>query len=190
MKHERASERLPDLLGPRDDAPLLAHVAGCHTCQRQLFLLERVDRMLRDARATNVGATRARLVNLRLASLLAAFGATAAVVFVLILPRPPGEHRFVLHTADGRALGRATVVHTDRSNDRVAIVARGMTRAGGNQLLLWAQSAEGAGPIPVGRFMVNSRGDCRTAFTLPTNHRWTRFWVTSSTDPSVVVATT
>jgi len=190
MKHERAWERLPDLLGPRDDAPLLAHVAGCHTCQRQLFLLERVDRMLRDARATNVGAVNVTRMHFRLAALLAALAVAAAAALVLVLPRPSGEHGFVLRTADGRALGRATVVRTDRSNEQLSLVARGMTRAGGSQLLLWAQSAEGAGPIPVGRFMVDSRGDCRTAFTLPTNHRWTRFWVTSSTDPSVVVATT
>ena len=48
MKHELVMERLPDLLDDRDDPELLAHVAGCHSCQRRLFLLGRVDRLLRD----------------------------------------------------------------------------------------------------------------------------------------------
>jgi hypothetical protein len=49
MRHEEAWRRLPDLLDDRDDAALLAHVRTCARCQRQLFLLGRVDRLLRDS---------------------------------------------------------------------------------------------------------------------------------------------
>ena len=55
MRHEEAVKRLPDLLDDRDDAGLLAHVRDCADCQRQLFLLGRIDRMLR----TNASAQRA-----------------------------------------------------------------------------------------------------------------------------------
>src|SRR5262249_10294253 len=47
VTHEEAWTRLPDLLQDRDDSALLAHVRACPDCQRQLFLLGRVDRLLR-----------------------------------------------------------------------------------------------------------------------------------------------
>lgn len=52
MNHEQAWKRLPDLVLDRDELELLAHVAACNRCQRQLFLLVRVDRALRDAAAS------------------------------------------------------------------------------------------------------------------------------------------
>jgi hypothetical protein len=55
MNHEEASMRLPDLLDDRDDAALLAHVQACADCQRQLFLLGRIDRLLRDHTTTQAG---------------------------------------------------------------------------------------------------------------------------------------
>ena len=189
MTHERAWERLPDLLGSRDDAALLAHVAACHTCQRQLFLLSRVDRMLREARPKESGVARARRASLRIASLLAALGAVAGTA-ILAFARSPAAHGFVLHAADGRALGSAKVVPLDRSSVEVSLVARGMAAAGGDQLLLWAQPGDGTGAIPVGRFMVERGGECRAQFRLPTSHRWTRFWITSPSSPGVVVAST
>lgn len=48
MTHEQAWKRLPDLLDEPDQPILLHHVKHCHACQRQLFLLGRVDRLLRD----------------------------------------------------------------------------------------------------------------------------------------------
>lgn len=186
MTHEQAWERLPDLLGSHDDSRLLAHVAGCHACQRQLFLLGRVDRLLRQARSTNGRLAR---MSTRAVALLAALGTVVAVALVSVLPGSPGGHGFVLRAADGHAVGRATLVHADRSNVEVALVARGMTRAS-DHFVLWAQSGDGPGATPVGRFMVEPSGECRARFNLPANHRWTRFWVTSSSDPSVVLAIT
>ena len=54
MTHSEASTRLPDLLEDRDDAALLAHVRECPDCQRQLFLLGRLDRLLRERAAVSV----------------------------------------------------------------------------------------------------------------------------------------
>lgn len=190
MRHEQAWERLPDLLGSHDDAGLLAHVAGCHACQRQLFLLGRVDRLLRHARPTNGRPARRRLTNTRAVALLAALGATVAVALAFIVDGSPGGRGFVLRTADGQAVGRATLVRSDRSNVEVSLVARVMPRAGSDQFLLWAQSEDGVGATSVGRFMVDRRGECRAHFNLPANHRWVRFWLSPSSDPSLVVAAT
>jgi len=190
VTHEQAWERLPDLLGSHDDAQVLAHVAGCHACQRQLFLLGRVDRLLRQARSTNGRPARARLAGTRAVPLLAAVGAVVAVALVFLLPGPPDGRGFVLRTADGHAVGRATLVRADRSNVEVSLVARVMPRAGSDQFLLWAQSEDGVDATSVGRFMVDRRGECRAHFNLPANHRWIRFWLSPSSDPSLVVAAT
>ncbi len=190
MKHEHAWERLPDLLGSHEDALLLAHVAGCHACQRQLFLLGRVDRLLRQTRFATTRPARSGLPARRVVALLAGLGAAVAVALVAFLPHPAGGRTFVLRTADGHVVGRATLVRADRSNVQVAFVARGMTRAGGDQFVLWAKSGDNPGATPVGRFMANRSGECRARFSLPRSERWTGFWVTSSSDPSVLVATT
>ena len=61
MRHDEAWTRLPDLLDDRDDAELLAHVRACADCQRQLFLLGRVDRILRHTAGTSARHARIRL---------------------------------------------------------------------------------------------------------------------------------
>ncbi len=192
MTHERAWERLPDLLHSREQPELLAHVSGCHACQRQLFLLGRVDRLLRQARPHSRHLRHQSVLRRRSVSLLAtlAAAAAAAVVLLLFLPRVPGAHRVVLRTADGRAVARATIARADQSNVEVSLVARGMTRGGGDQFLLWAQPDKGAGATPVGRFMVDRSGSCRAHFNLPTGQHWTRLWVTPASDPAQVVAST
>jgi hypothetical protein len=189
--HEQAWERLPDLLGSHDEARVLAHVAGCHACQRQLFLLGRVDRLLRQAQPKKNGRpARARLAGIRAVAPLAAVGAVVAVALVFVLPGSPDGRGFVLRTADGHAVGRATLVRADRSNVEVSLVARVMPRDGSDQFLLWAQSEDGVNATTVGRFMVDRRGECRAHFNLPANHRWTRFWLSPSSDPALVVAAT
>jgi hypothetical protein len=50
-------------------------------------------------------------------------------------------------------------------------------------LVLWA--SDGAASIPVGRFMVDSDGDCRVRFNLPGNHAWHEFWVAHETGPII-----
>src|SRR5262249_59740944 len=62
VRHEEAWTRLPDLLDDRDDAALLAHVRACAACQRQLFRLGRVDRLLRDHAARSESTPRSRLL--------------------------------------------------------------------------------------------------------------------------------
>jgi hypothetical protein len=189
MKHELAWERLPDLLGERDDPNLLAHVADCLACQRQLFLLGRVDRLLRQARPQSRRSGRARLVSLRSLS-RAAMLAAAALVLVLLWPRPPGTHALALRTAQGRTIGHATIARVGQSNAEVSLVARGMTRSGADQFLLWAQPGGNADATPVGEFMADSTGYCRARFKLPSRPRWVRFWITTASDPSQVLATT
>ena len=190
MTHERAWEQLPGLLRSREQPELLAHVSGCHACQRQLFLLGRVDRLLLQARPHSRRSRHRLVARRRSVSLLATLAAAAAVALVLFLPRAPGPHRMVLRSADGRAVARATIARADQSNVDVSLVARGMTRSGGDQFLLWAQPDAGAGATPVGRFMVDRSGSCRAHFNLPTGRHWTRLWVTPASDPAQVVAST
>ena len=79
MTHDEARDRLPDLLDDRDDRELLAHVNACHACQRQLFKLNRVDRILR---ANGTQATRRRLSR-RWYSVAVAAVAAAAIILVV-----------------------------------------------------------------------------------------------------------
>jgi len=190
MIHERAWERLPDLLSSRGDSALRAHVAACHACQRQLFLLGRVDRLLRQGRRNADHPLRGIFVSRRWIAPLPALGAAAALALVLFLPRSPSAHGFVLRTVDGRAVARATIARADQSNVEISLAAHGLPRARGDELVLWTRPGDGADAIPVGRFMVDHSGSCRARFNLPTSGRWTRFWVTPSSDPSVVIATT
>ena len=184
MKHEEAWTRLPDLLEDRDDAHLLAHVRTCADCQRQVFLLGRVDRLLRDD-ATAGGASLRRA--LRLPTLLAAAAATA-VLLALFLPQHAHRDGFVLRTASGRSVGQAVMGHSDARNASLALTARGMPVDGGQMFVLWASDDQSS--MQVGRFMVDRSGSCRARFNLPVNHNWTRFWVTESGRPATVVATT
>ena len=112
MRHEEAWTRLPDLLDDRDDAALLAHVRACAACQRQLFLLGRVDRLLRDQIARSDAAPRSRLLarrGLALAAAVAAVAAAVAVVFGLLLSQNTRAHDMVLWTGSGVAVGRAAM---------------------------------------------------------------------------------
>lgn len=190
MTHERAWERLPDLLRSREQPDMLAHVSGCHACQRQLFLLGRVERLLRQSRPQARRSQRLPLTKPRAATLLATLAAAAAVALVLLLPRTPGANGMVLRSADGRAVARATIARADQSNVEVSLVARGMPRSEGDQFLLWAHPEQGGGATPVGRFMVDRTGSCRAHFNLPTHQHWTRLWVTPAADPRHVVAST
>ena len=189
MTHEHAWTLLPDLLADRDQPDLLAHVAACHDCQRQLFLLARVDRALRGASAAH-RKPRRRLRTarwLRFSSGLVA-AAVAALVIVLVLPRQAAPHLFTLRTAQGRAIGHASLSRSDAENTSLTLVAGGLPARRGAVYLLWA-SGEGRGATTIGRFMVNADGTCRARFNLP-GGRWARFWVTRPDRPRTVGATT
>lgn len=190
MTHEHAWTRLPDLLDDRDQPELLAHVAACHDCQRQLFLLGRVDRALRAAAAGRCKERR-RLGTGRWlrfpAGLLAA--AVAAAVAVLLLPHHPGPRQYTLRTASGRWIGRATLVRSDPENTSLTLVARGLPTRRGDVYLLWAAGSANEATT-IGRFMVDPKGACRARFNLPGGRSWARFWVTPPAQPNAVVAST
>ena len=187
MRHEEAFKRLPDLLDDRDDRGLLAHVRACADCQRQLFLLGRVDRMLRDsAQAQRVVQRRWPSVRQLLAA-AAVVMAAAAATLALVLPQKPHPHEFVLRTASGRSVGEAVMGRSDSRNASLALTASGMPLDHGHQLVLWASDDRSS--MQVGRFMVDRSGSCRARFNLPESHTWTRFWVTEPGKRAVVATT-
>lgn len=184
MKHEQAFRRLPDLLDDRDDASLLQHVRECADCQRQLFLLGRVDRALRDstpARATKPFVLRASAVSAGLAAVIAA----AALVLVFV---PSGSHSgaVVLRTAAGRVVGTASLTHVDVRNVSLLLSARGLPVNRGRVFVFWA--ADGPSTMRVGRFRADQSGNCKVRFNLPATHRWSNFWVTRPGAAHVMVA--
>lgn len=186
MTHELAFERLPDLLFDRDDPDLLAHLAGCHRCQRQLFLLSRVDRLLRQRRP------RTRRLG-RVFSSLALAGAIAAVaVLVVVLPQrhAASTAQFALRTQAGAIVARAQIERGDAENESIAFVAEGLPSRPTDTYLLWTQGTNDSEPLIVGRFMVSHRGACRARFNLPGTRRPGHFWITPSTSPAAIVAST
>ncbi|HKD34588.1 MAG TPA: hypothetical protein VKB73_14175 [Gaiellaceae bacterium] len=192
MRHEQAWTRLPDLLDDRDDAALLSHVRACAACQRQLFLLGRVDRLLRDNAARNEAPPRpGRLARRRLASAaaVATVAAAAAVVLSLLFTQTAGTHAMVLRTASGVAVGRAGMSHSDARNDSLALTARGLPVDRGQMFVLWAGD-RGRAPMEVGRFMVDRSGGCRVHFNLPADRTWSRLWITRPGRPATIVAST
>ena len=185
MRHEEAWKQLPDLLDDRSDAELLAHVGGCARCQRQLFLLTRVDRLLRDEAATRQAPLSQRAVRRGLVAAVAVIAAAAAAL-ALLLPRHTTSHEFTLRTASGRMVAHAVMGHSDARNVLLAFTARDLPVAHGHMFMLWAGDGNRAS-MQVGWFMVDRRGRCRVRFNLPDNHGWSRFWVTHA---GAVVAST
>ena len=186
MTHELASERLPDLLFDRDDPDLLAHVRSCHRCQRQLFLLSRVDRLLRQRRP-RAHARRRLFSALALASAIAA---AAAVVLLLPQRHNPATAQFALKTKAGAIVARARIDRADAENESIAFVAKGLPSRPSDTYVLWTQGTNGGEPVVVGRFMVSHRGACRARFNLPGTRRPDQFWITPSTEPAAIVAST
>jgi hypothetical protein len=188
VRHEDAWTRLPDLLEDRDDAGLLAHVRVCADCQRQLFLLGRVDRLLRDDVAANA-ASRARR-RLRRGPLAAAatLAAAAAILLALELPHHARSEAFVLRTASGLSVAQAVMGHADARNASLALTARGLPIDHGRMFVLWASDESSS--MQVGRFMVDQTGGCRVRFNLPADHPWNHFWVTRLGHAAAVAAST
>jgi len=189
VNHEHAWTRLPDLLDDRDEPELRAHVTACHACQRQLFLLGRVDRMLRDdACARRKEHRRARKRGwLRAPAGLVAVA--AAALLVLFLPHGHHLREFTLRTASGQMIGRAILAPAEADNVSLSLVARGLSTRHGNMYVLWAGGGERPATT-VGRFMVDSTGGCRARFNLPGGRNWVRFWVTPAGRPDATVAAT
>jgi hypothetical protein len=189
VKHEEAWTRLPDLLDDRDDAALLAHVRSCATCQRQLFLLGRVDHLLRDSAAMREVTRTRRVPARRLLASTAAVAAAAAVALILLLTQSASTHQMVLRTASGLTVGHAAMSHSDARNDSLALSAQGLPVDRGRMFVLWAGDSTRS-PMQVGHFMVDRSGGCRVHFNLPASHSWSRFWITRPGRPAAIVAST
>jgi hypothetical protein len=188
VRHEEAWTRLPDLLDDRDDSALLAHVRVCEDCQRQLFLLGRVDRLLRDEAADT---DRPRGKNwprvLHLVAAVAVVAAAASLV-VLLLPQHGRSQTYVLRTASGHSVAQAQMAHSDARNASLAFKAHGLPVGRDHMFVLWASNNTSS--MEVGRFMVDQTGGCSVRFNLPTNHAWNHFWVTRPGNTAAVVAST
>jgi hypothetical protein len=183
VKHAAAWQRLPDLLADRDDPELLAHVRGCPECQRQLFLLGRVDRMLRDrARASRPHRQLHRLAG------IAAAAAVAGVLLLLLIPGGSGAHAFPLRTAAGRLVGHASMTQADTRNVSLALVARRLPLNRQHMFVLWA--ADESLTMEVGHFMVDRTGGCSVRFNLPANHHWSHFWISPPGNAAEIIAST
>jgi anti-sigma-K factor RskA len=185
MTHDLAFERLPDLLLERDDPDLLAHVGSCHRCQRQLFLLSRVDRLLRQRRPH--ARARRRPLALAIAGV-----AAAAITIAVVLPQrhAASPARFALRTSGGAIVARAQIQRGDAENESMAFVAKGLPARPTDTYLLWTEGPDNGEPVIVGRFMVSHSGECRARFNLPGTRRPSRFWITPSKEPAAVVAST
>lgn len=188
MTHDEAWTRLPDLLDDRDDPELLAHVRDCAGCQRQLFLLGRVDRLLQDEAAASAPRRGSRLPP-RLRALAVAAGALAAVLVALLVFQHGRGHAVLFRTASGRAVGHAVMGRSDARNVSLAVVAEHLPATRSRVFVLWAGDRAHA-PMLVGHFMVDRSGGCRVHFNLPANHDWSRFWITPPGNASQIVAST
>ena len=171
MRHEDAFQRLPDLLEDRDDAELLAHVRTCADCQRQLFLLGRVDRALRESSAANPRRRPRGLI-----AGVAAIAAAAAAALVAVLLPGAHAHPFMLRTASGALVGEATMTHADARNVSLSLTAHGLPVVRGHMFVLWA--SDRGTTMQAGRFMADPHGRARVRFNLPADHAWTHFWIT------------
>jgi hypothetical protein len=187
MRHEDAWHRLPDLLEDRDDSTLLGHVRDCADCQRQLFLLGRVDRLLRDE-----GSRRRPPRQVRAVAAIAAFAAAVAVaatfLLAFVLPSGSRTHVFTLRTAAGRSVGHAAILHADRRNDALSLDARRIPLNPRHMFVLWA--GDGRVSMRVGEFMVDNTGGCKVRLNLPATRSWTRFWISQPDSAKAVVAST
>jgi hypothetical protein len=186
VKHEQAWKLLPDLLQDRDDPELLAHVGACADCQRQLFLLGRVDRVLRDT-ASGRSPIRSRRRSVLIAAIAAA--AAAAALLTPFVSHHPGAHKMMLRTASGEPVAEAVMGHSDARNVSLDLTARGLPVRRGHMYVLWAGD-ESRPAVEVGEFMVDRTGSCRVHFNLPATRVWEKLWIAAPGEPESVVATT
>ena len=185
MKHEQAWKLLPDLLEDRDDPELLAHLGECADCQRQLFLLGRVDRMLREtAPARRPRRRRSRIIIATIAS-----AAAAAALLTPFVAHHPGAHKMTLRTSSGELVAEAVMGHSDARNVSLDLTAHGLPVRRGHMYDLWAGD-ESRPAVQVGEFMVDRTGSCRVHFNLPASRAWEKLWIASPDEPESVVAST
>jgi hypothetical protein len=192
VTHREAWARLPDLLDDRDDPAVLAHVQVCAVCQRQLFLLGRVDRLLRE-RTPTLSTERTRASRLRSPHLLVAAAALVVALWgllTIVASQAGPTHALTFRTGSGEAVGQALMGHSDAHNVSVALSARHLPIRGGHVFVLWAAGGDARSSMQVGRFMVDRSGGCRVRFNLPADQRWARFWITRPGASGAIVART
>jgi len=160
----------------------------CADCQRQLFLLGRLDRLLRDDAAATRASHKRRPRLGRLLTAAAALAVAAATLLVLLLPQHGRNARYVLRTASGRSVAQGVMGHADARNASLALMARGLPIDHGHMFVLWA--SDDSSSMQVGRFMVDQTGGCRVRFNLPADHPWNHFWVTRPGNAAAVAAST
>ncbi len=185
MNHAEAFRKLPDLLDDRDDQTLLSHVRECAECQRQLFLLGRVDRALRDSSHARSRRGPRRTL---LAGTAAAAAVAAAAALAILLPSSSHTHPMMLRTASGTVVGEATMTHADARNVSLSLTAHGLPVARGHMFVLWA--ADRGSTMQVGRFMADPTGEAHVRFNLPASHDWKKLWVTRAGDAHAMIAST
>jgi hypothetical protein len=184
VRHEDAWQRLPDLLDDRDDPTLLGHVRDCADCQRQLFLLGRVDRLLRDERSKRRPSHQVR----RAVAAIAALAVAATILLAFLLSSGSHSHVFTFRTAAGRSVGHAAILHADGRNDALSLDARRIPLNPQHMFVLWA--GDGRVSMRVGEFMVDNTGGCKVGLNLPATHSWSHFWVSQPYNAKAVVAST
>jgi hypothetical protein len=189
VRHEEVWTRLPDRLEDRDDPALLAHVSRCAACQRQVFLLGRIDRLLRDGAAARAAQSSRRVSARRLLVVAAAAAVAIVAALLLLVPEHARTHTMVLLTSSGKSVGRAVMTDADAGNDSLALTARGLPIDRGQIFVLWA-GERGRSPMQVGRFMVDRAGGCHVRFNLPATHPWGRLWITRPGRSAAIVAST
>src|SRR5437762_550947 len=128
MNHDQAWQRLPDLLDDRDDTTLLVHVRECPACQRQLFLLGRIDRILRreSPDTSHRGRLGRRTRILAAGGALTATAAVAVALVILLTLQPPQAVAFTLLTPVGKVVGEATLAKGDAHNASLTLAGRNL----------------------------------------------------------------
>lgn len=190
MTHDQAWRLLPDIITAPDDVPdrVRSHVASCHICQRQLFRLQRVDRLLRSDAFRGEPARGRRRGFVRWVAAVA-MPLLAAVAFAVYLAvAPPGVSAMALRSASGIAVANAQI--RDVGDGQVVELTPGDGGLSGTtSYVLWGRTASHPN-VRLGMFMSSPTGTCRARFRMRDHLHWQRFWITPAANRGAVVAQT
>jgi hypothetical protein len=187
MNHQTASQSLPDLVTD-PAAPhraLRAHLRTCHACQRQLFLLQRVDGMLRPDLPSSDRPRRYRARRVGGVALAAALA--VAAVFVLLPRTQTQAEAFTLRASDGLTVAQAQI--RNQGSQQVVVLTPGAPMPATTRYVLWG-SAQSHTTIRLGMLITTATGRCRARFVLPSQPAWKRLWMTPLSQPTTIVAHT
>ncbi len=190
MTHDEAWPLLPDLITTPDEVPdrLRTHVASCHTCQRQLFRLQRVDRLLRTHGREQEPARRRARRRMRWLAAAAAPLLAATAVAIHLAVAPSGASAMALRSAAGMAVANAQV-RTVGTGQVVELTPGTVGLSGTTGYVLWGRTGNNTN-VRLGMFMSSSTGTCRARFTMPEHLDLQRLWITPAANRTTVVAQT